>query len=114
MATYTILNSMTDEICKKIKRIVKKCEKNHIDYTFSVSKPYTKLVEVNSKSFEVTLTDLNLDVAFRFNGWHSLGMVQRNDGIAQCYFDDPCLLAQYKDTDFHCDHCHKKVHRCYI
>lgn len=111
MATYTILNSMTDDICKKIKRIVKKCEKNHIDYTFSVSKPYTKLVEVNSKSFEVTLTDLNLDVAFRFNGWHSLGMVQRKDGIVQCYFDDPCLLAQYKDTDFHCDHCHKKVRR---
>lgn len=111
MATYTILNCTADEICKKIKRNVKKCEKNHIDYTFSISKPYTKLVEVNSKSFEVALIDLNLDVVFRFNGWHSLGMVQRKDGIVQCYFDDPSLLAQYKDVDFHCDHCHKKVHR---
>lgn len=27
MATYTILNEMTNEICKKVKRIVKKCEK---------------------------------------------------------------------------------------
>lgn len=111
MATYTILNSMSDDICKKIKRIVKKCEKNHIDYTFNVSEPYTKLVKVNDKSFEVCLVDLNLDVTFKFNGWYSLGMVQRKDGIVQCYFSNADLIKQYKDTDFHCDHCHKKVHR---
>ena len=111
MATYTILNSMSEEICKKIKRVVKKCEKNRIDYTFNVSEPYTKLVKVNDKSFEVCLVDLNLDVTFKFNGWCSLGMVQRKDGIVQCYFDNADLIKQYKDTDFHCDHCHKKVHR---
>ena len=111
MATYTVLNSMAEEICKKVKRIVKKCEKNHIDYTFNVSDPYTKLVNVNSNSFEVCLVDLNLDVTFKFNGWRSLGMVQRKDGIVQCYFDNADLIRQYKDTDFHCDHCHKKVHR---
>ena len=111
MATYTILNSMSEEICKKIKHIVKKCEKNRIDYTFSVSEPYTKLVKVNDKSFEVCLVDLNLDVTFKFNGWCSLAMVQRKDGIVQCYFDNADLIKQYKDTDFHCDHCHKKVHR---
>lgn len=111
MATYTILNSMSEDICKKIKRIVKKCEKNRIDYTFSISEPYTKLVKVNDKSFEVCLVDLNLDVMFKFNGWCSLGMVQRKDGIVQCYFDNADLIKQYKDTDFHCDHCHKKVHR---
>lgn len=111
MATYTILNSMSEDICKKIKRIVKKCEKNRIDYTFSISEPYTKLVKVNDKSFEVCLVDLNLDVTFKFNGWCSLGMVQRKDGIVQCYFDNTDLIKQYKDTDFHCDHCHKKVHR---
>jgi hypothetical protein len=102
---------MSEEICKKIKRIVKKCEKNHIDYTFNVSEPYTKLLKVNDKSFEVCLVDLNLDVTFKFNGWCSLGMVQRKDGIIQCYFDNADLIKQYKDTDFHCDHCHKKVHR---
>ena len=48
---------------------------------------------------------------FKFNGWTSLGMVQQKDGIIQCYFDDASLIRQYKDTDFHCDHCHKKVHR---
>lgn len=111
MATYTILNSMAEEICKKIKRIVKKCEKNHIDYIFNVSDPYNKLVKVNDKSFELCLVDLNLDVTFKFNGWCSLGMVQRKDGIVQCYFDNADLIKQYKDTDFHCDHCHKKVHR---
>lgn len=111
MATYTALNSMAEDICKKIKRIVKKCEKNHIGYTFNVSDPYTKLVEVNSDSFEVCLVDLNLDVAFKFNCWRSLGMVQRKDGIIQCYFDKADLIKQYKDTDFHCNHCHKKVHR---
>ena len=111
MTTCTILSSMSEDICKKIKRIVKKCGKNHIDYIFNVSEPYTKLVEVNDESFEVCLVDLNLDVAFKFNGWRSLGMIQRKDGIVQCYFDNTDLIKQYKDTDFHCDHCHKKVHR---
>ena len=41
----------------------------------------------------------------------SLGLVQRKDGIVQCYFNDASLIAQYKDTDFHCDHCHKNVYR---
>jgi hypothetical protein len=111
MATYTILNEMANEICKKMKRIVKKCEKNQIAHTFNVSDPYTKLVTVNKKSFEVMLIDLELDVTFKFNGWKSLGLVQRKDGIIQCYFDNADLIKQYKDTDFHCDHCHKKVHR---
>lgn len=111
MTTYTVLNSMSEEICKKIKRIVKKCEKNHIDYTFNVSEPYTKLVKVKDNRFEVSLVDIDLDVTFKFNGWCSLGMVQRKDGIVQCYFNNADLIKQYKDTDFHCDHCHKKVHR---
>lgn len=111
MATYTILNEMVEEISKKIKRIVKKCEKNKVQCTFNVSNPYTKLVTVNKKSFEVSLVDLELDVIFKFNGWKSLGLVQRKDGIVQCYFDNADLIKQYKDTDFHCDHCNKKVHR---
>lgn len=111
MATYTILNEMVEEISKKIKRIVKKCEKNNVQCTFNVSNPYTKLVTVNKKNFEVTLVDLELDVIFKFNGWKSLGIVQRKDGIIQCYFDNADLIKQYKDTDFHCDHCNKKVHR---
>lgn len=111
MATYTILNEMANEICKKVKRIVKKCEKNQVSCTFNVSDPYTKLVTVNKKSFEVTLVDLELDVTFKLNGWKSLGIVQRKDGIVQCYFDNADLIKQYKDTDFHCDHCNKKVHR---
>lgn len=111
MATYTVLNSSLDEISKKIKRIVKKCETNNIDYTFNVSEPYTKIVSVGDETFEIDLVDLYLDVMFKFNGWTSLGMVQRKDGIIQCYFDDASLIKQYKDTDFHCDHCNKKVHR---
>lgn len=111
MATYTILNEMVEEISKKIKRIVKKCEKNKVQCTFNVGNPYTKLVTVNKKNFEVTLVDLELDVTFKFNGWSSLGLVQRKDGIVQCYFDNADLIKQYKDTDFHCDHCNKKVHR---
>lgn len=111
MATYTILNSIAKDICRKINRITKKCEKNQIPYTFSLSDPYTKLVSVDGNQFEVSLVDLNLDVTFKLNGWSSLGLVQRKDGIVQCYFDDASLIAQYKDTDFHCDHCHKNVYR---
>lgn len=111
VTTYTILNSMAKEICRKVSRITKKCEKNQVPYTFNVSDPYTKLVNVDDKSFEVSLVDLNLDVTLKLNGWSSLGIVQRKDGIIQCYFDDASLIAQYKDTDFHCDHCHKNVYR---
>ena len=111
MTTYTILNSIAKDICRKINRITKKCEKNQIPYTFSISDPYTKLVSVDDNQFEVSLVDLNLDVTFKLNGWSSLGLVQRKDGIVQCYFDDASLIAQYKDTDFHCDHCHKNVYR---
>lgn len=111
MATYTILNDMTKEISNKIRHIAKKCEKNNIQFTFNVSNSYTKLVTVNKKNFEVALVDLELNVTFKFNGWRSLGLVQRKDGIVQCYFDNADLIKQYKDTDFHCDHCNKKVHR---
>ena len=111
MATYTILNSMAKDICRKISRITKKCEKNRVPYTFNVGDPYTKIVNVDDKTFEVSLVDLNLDVMFKLNGWNSLGLVQRKDGIVQCYFNDANLIAQYKDTDFHCDHCHKNVYR---
>ena len=111
MATYTILNDMAKDICKNIKRIAKKCERNNIQCIFNVSNPYTKLVTVNKKNFEVSLVDLQLDVTFKFNGWKSLGLVQRKDGIVQCYFDNADLIKQYKDTDFHCDHCNKKVNR---
>ena len=110
MTTYTILNSMSNEIIKNIKRIVNKCEKNSIPYKFTISSPYNKLVKVNDHSFEVCLVDLDLDIKFKLNGLNALGIVQRKDGIIQCYFDDSNLIKQYKDTDFHCDHCHKKVH----
>lgn len=111
MATYTILNSMAKDICRKISRITKKCEKNQVPYTFSISDPYTKIVSVDDKTFEVSLVDLNLDVMFKLNGWSSLGLVQRKDGIVQCYFNDASLIAQFKYTDFHCDHCRKNVYR---
>ena len=108
MATYTILNNMLDEISKKIKHIVKKCEANNIDYTFNVGNKYTKIVSAGDEIFEICLVDLDLNVMFKFNGLTALGMVQQKDGIIQCYFDDASLIKQYKDTSFHCDHCHKK------
>lgn len=111
MAAYTILNEMAEDICKKIKRIIKKCERNKVECKFNISEPYTKLVIVNKKSFEVTLVDLELDATFKFNGWKSLGMIQRKNGIVQCYFNNTDLIKEYKDTDFHCDHCNKRVHR---
>ena len=111
MTTYTILNNMLDEVSKKIKRIVNKCEKNNIQYIFNVDNPYTKTVSIGDETFEIDLVDLDLEVMLKFNGWTSLGMIQQKDGIIQCYFDDASLIKQYKDTDFHCDHCHKKIHR---
>lgn len=54
MATYTILNNMAKDICRKISRITKKCEKNQVPYTFSVSDPYTKLVSVDGNNFKAS------------------------------------------------------------
>ena len=59
MATYTILNSIAKDICRKINRITKKCEKNQIPYTFSLGDPYTKrllvLMVINLKSVSLIL-----------------------------------------------------------
>jgi hypothetical protein len=67
---------------------------------------------VNKKDhFSFNVTDIELDVFFKFNGWHSLGLVQRKEGIVQCYFNSQELIKEYHNTDFHCDHCHKHVHR---
>lgn len=111
MPKFTVLASELNHICKKVKHILNKCDKHSLDYTFDVGNEYTKLVELNQNKFELKLVDINLDVNFKLNGWHALGMVQRKDGIIQCYFKDSNLIAQYKDTDFHCDHCNKIVRR---
>jgi hypothetical protein len=112
MATYTVLTRDLETLSKKIRHITNKCDKQGIHYTFLIGDSYEKVVNFRNEyrlSFDVT--DIELDVQFKFNGWYTLGMVTRKDGIVQCYFNDAELLKQYKDTDFHCDHCHKHVHR---
>ena len=113
MATYTFLTSTVKEITTKINRIINKCKKQGIPYTFNVGEAYDKIVEdkENKRKFSVNVTDIELDVKFKFNGWTSLGSVCRKDGIVQCYFKDASLINQYKHTDFHCDHCKRHAHR---
>lgn len=113
MATYTILTSNVEKATKKISTIINKCKKQGVPYTFEVGNPYEKIVESKDKRshFSFNVTDITLDVQFRYNGWNTLGMVQRKDGITQCYFDSEELIREYKDTDFHCDHCMKRVFR---
>lgn len=113
MATYTFLTSAVKEITTKINRIINKCKKQGIPYTFNVGEAYDKIVEdkENKRKFSVNVTDIELYVKFKFNGWTSLGVVCRKDGIVQCYFKDANLIKQYKDTDFHCDHCKRHAHR---
>lgn len=113
MATYTFLTSSVKEVTSKINRIINKCKKQGIPYTFNVGEAYDKIVEEkeNKQKFSVNVTDIELDVKFKFNGWTSLGVVCRKDGIVQCYFKDANLIKQYKDTDFHCDHCKRHAHR---
>ena len=113
MATYTFLTSSVKEVTSKINRIINKCKKQGIPYTFNVGEAYDKIIEdkENKQLFSVNVTDIEIEVNFKFNGWTSLGAVTRKDGIVQCYFKDAALIKQYKDTDFHCDHCHKHAHR---
>jgi len=113
MATYTFLTSSVKEVTRKINRIINKCKKQGIPYTFNVSDAYDKIIEdkENKNHFSVNVTDIEIDVHFKFNGWTSLGAVTRKDGIVQCFFKDANLIKQYKDTDFHCDHCKRHAHR---
>lgn len=113
MAHYTILAYMRDDVCKKINHIVKKCRKNNVPCEFKVSDVYEKYVENKNskKTYSVSVCDIEVDAVLKYNGWHALGVVQRKDGIIQCYFEDESLINQYKNTDYHCDHCGKRVHR---
>jgi len=109
---YTILTSDLESFSKKIKHITKKCEKAGVPFIFEIRDSYKKRVQFSpSKIYTLELTHVEVDAHFVFNGWKSLGVVSRKDGIVQCFFKDSELIKQYKDTDFHCDHCHKKVSR---
>lgn len=115
MSVYTVLLRDLDSLTKKINHITKKCDKAGIGYTYSVGEPYEH-VNIrrdgeDEKVYSFTLVDIELDVKFHYNGWNVLGSVSRKDGILQCYFKDAELIKQYKDTDFHCDHCHKNAYR---
>jgi len=112
MATYTILTSMINDFTKKINHIANKCDKQGISYTYIIGDPYDKVVDTrDGNSFILNVTDITLDIQFKFNGWKSLGLIQRKDGITQCYLKSQELIKQYGNTDFHCDHCHKHVYR---
>ena len=113
MATYTILASMRKEVCKKIGSIVHKCVVNHIPYVYEEGQSYEKEVEDkdNHCKYSVSVFDLTVDVKFVYNGWRSLGMISRKDGILQYFVDDSSLIDLYSNPTFQCDHCHKKAHR---
>lgn len=112
MATYTILTSMINDFTKKINHIANKCDKQGIPHTYIIGDPYDKVVDTrDGNSFILNVTDITLDIQFKFNGWKSLGLIQRKDGITQCYLNSQELIKQYGNTDFHCDHCHKHVYR---
>lgn len=113
MAHYTILASMRDGIRKKIQHIINKCHKNNVPCEFSISDVREQIItnKKTNKKYSVEVCDIDVEAHFKYNGWKALGMVQRKDGIIQCYFDNDTLISQYKNTDFHCDHCRKRVHR---
>lgn len=116
MATYTIFTDQMEEISKKINRIANKCKKAGFPFTFTSGDSYDKVVEIkdsegNTSTYILHLTDIEVSCVFRYEGWTALGMVQRKDGIIQCYFRDPSLIKEYCTTDFHCDHCKKHVRR---
>ena len=111
MATYTVFTKDFDRIFKKINRVANKCSKANIPVVFTYSDPYERIISINNNSYSFSLTDITVDCSFKYNGWTALGMVQRKDGIIQCYFKDPSLIPEYSTTDFHCDHCKKNVYR---
>ena len=111
MATYEVMASKSETLTKKIKRILNKCDKDGVSYSYNVSEPYDKMVEVEGNEYSVKFVAIEIECYFKKNGWSVLGSVSRKGGIVQCYFDDASLLKEYSQTDFHCDHCHKNVYR---
>ena len=111
MATYEVMASKAETLTKKIKRILNKCDKDGVSYSYNVSEPYDKMVEVEGDEYSVKFVAIEIECYFKKNGWSVLGSVSRKGGIVQCYFDDASLLKEYSQTDFHCDHCHKNVYR---
>lgn len=116
MATYTIFTKDLEATTKKINRIAKKCQKANVPFVFNVGKSYDKVIDVKNANgdeshYVINLTDIEVNCQFKHDGWTALGLVQRKDGIVQCYFNEASLIKEYSKTDFHCDHCKKHVHR---
>lgn len=120
--TYEVCFYFLKDIEKKIKRIMNKCNKAGVPFTYEISEPYTKTIErhyfdydlgipLGVDSIELKLVKVTIDCKFRRNGWTVLGSVSRKTGILQCHFHDTELLKQYHDTDFHCDHCKTNRYR---
>ena len=117
MATYTVLTKYVDEITRKVNRVANKCKKAGVPFIFNVGKPFEYPVHFKnfpgsgSTTYMFSFTKIEIDCHFCYDGWRVLGCVQRKDGVLQCFFDSGSLIQEYKNTDFHCDHCHKSVYR---
>jgi hypothetical protein len=108
---YTIPCFYIDDVLSKLKRIIRKCKNQNIDYTLDIGEEYEYIIKKGEKRWSVHVRDINVDIFFKQSGWSVLGCVQRKDGIVQAFFDDCNLIKEYKNTDFHCDHCKKNVYR---
>jgi len=118
---YEVRLSFLKNMESKIKRIMNKCKKAGLPFTYEVSDPYTKIIErhhfdagrvtYKTEMYGIGFVKVTIDCKFRRNGWTVLGSVSRKTGILQCHFHDTELLKQYNDTDFHCDHCNTNRYR---
>lgn len=110
MATYEVTTHTFEALSKKLTRIINKCKKQGVEYHYEVSEPYTKYITREKKhkkeTVAVEVVSINIDLSFRFNGWHVLGSVSRKTGVELCFFSDDSLVSKFCHNDYHCDHCH--------
>ena len=102
---------------KKLNRIIRKCEKAKVPYTYEVSEPFKTRVTVRyfnkedhtyfDKDQDMTCVSVNLDLCYHIEGWEVLGVVMEKCGVKQTYFNDAFLCDKFKGSDInYCDHCH--------
>ena len=125
MATYEVTLNSFERISKELARIAKKCDKQGLSYTYSVSEPYEKTFSVTDsknsnivRHYNVTVVSIDIEMNFKYEGWAVKGCVSRKDGIEQAHFgfeeDNVELSRQFRHNDFHCDHCHRKSNRNHV
>lgn len=119
---YYIAKAAFESVDKSIQKLIKKCQKNGVDYIYNVKPEEVKTMLIHFddnlppnglprvKKALLVVIPIELEIHFRLNGWTFIGCTKNLDGTKQAYYQNFDDAKKYLSLDMtRCDHCH--IHR---